>query len=114
MYPRGKAAVPEEYCIASKRICEESIAVLVGGRQHCRRMERNQLIWVVRPSSMNLSFNRLSQVRSVSVRGGLPCSTATDHESFLLAFRLIYRAYLRDGLTQPNSLGLRYTPHQLS
>jgi hypothetical protein len=63
---------------------------------------------------MKLSFNRLSRDRSVSVRGGLPFTTANDRESFLSAFRLIYRAYLRDGLTQPNSLGLRYIPHQLS
>jgi hypothetical protein len=101
-------------CIASNRICEDSVAVLVGGGQLCRRMGEEAANLGGRPSSMNLRFNRLSRARSISVRGGLPCSTANDRESFLLAFRLIYRAYLRDGLTQPNSLGLRYTPHQLS
>jgi len=62
---------------------------------------------------MKLSFNSLSRARSVSVRGGLPCTIANDRDGFLSAFRLIYRAYLRDGLAQPNSLGLRYLPHQL-
>lgn len=63
---------------------------------------------------MSSSFNQVSRGRSVSVRGAPAYTTANDCEGFLSAFGLIYRAYLRDGLTQPNSLGLRYLPHQLS
>jgi hypothetical protein len=64
-------------------------------------------------TSMNVIRDEASTVRTISVDGGLPCYTANDIESFLAAFRLVYEAYVGEGLMEPNRVGLRFLPHQL-
>jgi hypothetical protein len=43
----------------------------------------------------------------------LACRRAQNPASFWMAFRLIYFAYVRSGLAQPNPFGIRFLPHHL-
>ncbi len=44
---------------------------------------------------------------------GVACRLADDQTSYRMAFRLLYDAYLRNGLSRPNRLRLRILPHHL-